>query len=96
MINYEITDEVCNKRYEPGDIVHVIPQEVAEANGFLSYTYHFISSMFKYYGEDLVVKSDDDGYIVIDNTGYSWSPEMFIESYPVEEPEPDPNQISFF
>lgn len=93
---YEITDEVRNKRYNPGDIVHVIPQDVASEHGFLSYNYHFVLGMFKYCGEDLVVKSDYKGYIIIGDTGYSWSPEMFIESYQVEEPDPDPNQISFF
>lgn len=94
MINYEITDEVRNKRYEPGDIVHVISQKVASEHGFTNYTFHFVLGMFNYCGEDLVVKRDDDGYIIIGDTGYSWSPEMFIESYPVEES--DPNQISFF
>lgn len=94
MINYEITDEVRNKRYKPGDIVHVIQQEVAESNGFNNYTYHFVLDMFRYCGEDLVIKKDRDGYITIGNTFYNWSPEMFIESYPVEKP--DPNQISFF
>lgn len=96
MINYEITDEVRNKRYEPGDIVHVIPQEVAEVYGFNNYTYHFVLGMFNYCGEDLVVKKAFGDYITIGDTGYSWSPEMFIESYPVEESEPDLNQISFF
>lgn len=94
MINYKITDEVCNKHYKPGDIVHVIPKEVADEHGWTNYTFDFVLNMFNYCGEDLVVKKDYDGYIIIGNTGYNWSPEMFIESYPVEEP--DPNQISFF
>lgn len=91
---YEITDEVRNKRYNPGDIVHVIPKEVASEHGFDNYTFHFVLGMFRYCDQDLVVKRDCGGYIIIGNTGYSWSPEMLIESYPVEEP--DPNQISFF
>lgn len=93
---YEITDEVRNKCYYPGDIVHVIPWKVAAKYGFNSYNWHFVLDMFNYCDQDLVVKKDLDGWIAIEGNDYSWSSEMFIESYQVEDPDPDPNQISFF